>query len=465
MAVVSLAVCTTVRTEAAEADSSGSLAGHYIPAGYNLVWSDEFSGNDIDLNKWTPMTWHYSGLEYMSADANHLYQRDGALHLVTTKDGDSIIRPAALSTYRKGDLWTDSNVKEAFKYGYAEIRMRAKLNDGSWPAFWMESSTKLPDRLEHDWYAETDIMEACGKNLGCGNGYSMSSKIKWAPGYSPNRYHYASQGQFSVNTTDGADGKDWVVYGFLWTPETMETYVNGRLTSKISLLDEDAFDAKLTVGDRAKYAGMQGFRDPAYLIISGGAAKTSASNFNKSKLPFDTAVDYIRVYQKPGEGSVYAAPRIMSNSLNNGRVGLTYDSTIEVATRPVQSNEFAIVSGKLPVGLKLDEKTGRISGKPTVAGKYVFVVRSTNKQFTDSDEYSDKEFMIQIVDADKPIPGVDGNNSQTSSASAGGNKTPGAPNAGVVGQMNAEILAIASVAIATGSVIYRIRTRRKRNNK
>lgn len=340
-----------------------------------MVWNDEFNDNTIDNSKWTPMSWHYSGLEYMSSDDKHLFQKDGELHLVTTKSGNDIIRPSALSTYRTGSLWTNSTVKEAFRYGYMEIRMKAKLNDGSWPAFWMLSSTTLPDRTEHDWYAETDIVEACGKNLGCGNGYNMSSKIKWAPGYSPDRYHYASQGQYSVNTTDGADGREWVTYGFLWTPYTMETFVNGRMNSKISLLDTDAFDAKLTTGQKSIYAGMGGFHDPSYLLISGGAVKTNATNFNKSALPFDTAIDYIRVYQKPGEGDIYITPQITTNKLPAGSLDNNYNSTIATLGRPLRDNKFEITSGKLPDGLSIDINTGTITGRPSKIGSYSFTVR------------------------------------------------------------------------------------------
>lgn len=338
---------------------------------------DEFDGAKVDETKWSYWNWGQGGTigrQNASADSSHIFQKDGVIHFVTTKKADgTVIRPVSITQTMGGNV--PRKVKGAIKYGYIEMRMKAKLDDGSWPALWAQSSTNVKDRKEWNYFAEIDLMEACG-NGGCGIGQNVSTKHKWQEGV----YHSSSWGQIGKVSTDGADGSTWVVYGFLWTPDTMESYVNGKLYTKMSLKDAEAYDKNQTVGDKAKYAGMQGFRDPAYLILNGGVVSDSNTNFDKSKLPFDTQVDYVRVYQKPGEGDIYQQAILTTESLPSATVGKSYNVKLNSTGSPAKDNKFEITKDGLPSGLDLDAKTGVISGVPTASGQYTFTVTASNDQ-------------------------------------------------------------------------------------
>lgn len=74
-------------------------------------------------------------------------------------------------------------------------------------------------------------------------------------------------------------------------------------------------------------------------------------------------------------------PLITTLALPDGVVGMPYEFTAEAnGTEPITWNK----SGKFPAGLKIDKKTGTISGTPTNAGTYEFKLRAKNKGGTDN---------------------------------------------------------------------------------
>lgn len=74
-------------------------------------------------------------------------------------------------------------------------------------------------------------------------------------------------------------------------------------------------------------------------------------------------------------------PLITTLALPDGVVGLPYEFTAEASgTEPLTWSK----SGKFPAGLKIDKKTGTISGTPTKAGTYEFKLKAKNKGGTDT---------------------------------------------------------------------------------
>jgi hypothetical protein len=72
--------------------------------------------------------------------------------------------------------------------------------------------------------------------------------------------------------------------------------------------------------------------------------------------------------------SSYPTPTITSGGRVNGRVKSNFTYQIKTSLKP-----RSYASGPLPPGLKLNNKTGLISGKPTKAGTYsVKVTANTN---------------------------------------------------------------------------------------
>ena len=94
---------------------------------------------------------------------------------------------------------------------------------------------------------------------------------------------------------------------------------------------------------------------------------------------------------------VWAAPTIFPSVLPSGQVGAPYSATL-LAAPITGSATWARTGGTLPPGLALDPPTGTISGTPTTAGTYTFIV-----QVTDSADGTSPQQGFSIVIAATPI--------------------------------------------------------------
>src|SRR5262249_53258575 len=92
------------------------------------------------------------------------------------------------------------------------------------------------------------------------------------------------------------------------------------------------------------------------------------------------------------------SPTISTPSLPNGTVGIPYSASITASGN--RSFSFGLSSGNLPDGLFLFSN-GTISGTPTKAGTFGFLVVATDNQGNSPT----KSFSIVIVPAPLTIPG------------------------------------------------------------
>ena len=91
-------------------------------------------------------------------------------------------------------------------------------------------------------------------------------------------------------------------------------------------------------------------------------------------------------------GKVVYAPSITTESLPEGKVNEEYSASLTAdGSEPI---EWSVTQGSLPTGLSLT-KDGKITGKPTVLGNYVFTVTASNDVGSVS-----KELTITVKDVD-----------------------------------------------------------------
>lgn len=127
-------------------DSGPALAVDQ-PAGWELVWADEFDGTTLDPTKWFAqnVAWPYNAEQQYYWPGNATVA-DGKLTILAER------RPRGGRAYSSARIESDNRFE--FLYGRVEGRMKLPKTRGLWPAFWL-----LPSDT---WPPEVDIMELLG---------------------------------------------------------------------------------------------------------------------------------------------------------------------------------------------------------------------------------------------------------------------------------------------------------------
>lgn len=185
--------------------------------GYKLVWSDEFDGTKVNEDEWN----YRLGVHRESyCTADNVSIEDGKLKI------DLRVENVGGKKFTGGGVIT----KRQWHYGYYETR--AKLDDGyGWhEAFW----TTLSDGVwgtEDPQYQDTDRIEIDGFEHYAGHGpheitYGI---IEWHPlRGSISRDFYETESDLT---------KDFTVYGFEFTPDYINFYIEGNLVRTVDIRD------------------------------------------------------------------------------------------------------------------------------------------------------------------------------------------------------------------------------------
>ena len=280
---------------------------------YKLVWSDEFDGNELDPKKWVlqPMM----GTSHR-ADGSLVY--DLATDEKVIKVEDSLLKLNVYFDYERntfvGPVSPCTKDSMSFKYGYVEMRARVPYSHGSWASFWTIGRDAINQDKTLPYFSEFDIFEINGTNHcavanlhkwhkhqppfwteGKPANDAMESTISNGAGNDKNRY-----GRYSPENPE-----DFHTYGFYWTPEIVETYIDGDMYAH--------FDITENFG---RESGMAGFRQPQFFIMNnyllvdnGKSARMKDVHATpedvETQVPYE--IDYIRLYQKEGQGELNLA--------------------------------------------------------------------------------------------------------------------------------------------------------------
>jgi len=240
---------------------------------FNLVFSDEFTGDTLDASKWnTALTWGpdlvvYNQMQYYVDTQNspdfgyNPFSLDGDVLTITATETPDALRSAA-----NEQPWLSGAISSAdkfdFTYGYIEASMSLQQGRGLWPAFWMLSSEFEGIR------PELFIMEYDG---------SRPESIFHNYNYTDTDGSLRSPGQWEVSSADFSDGFQKV--GVSWAPEELLFYINDEPRYRI-------------VGDSVSQQDM-------YLILNlavGGIWPGAPDG--TTPVPSSIEIDYVRVYQR-----------------------------------------------------------------------------------------------------------------------------------------------------------------------
>ncbi len=124
---------------------------------YSLVYSDEFDGTTLDLNKWSIQVGYAANQEkeYYTDGTNNIRVENGNLIISAKKENYVVDR-----NYSSGRIYSKS--KGYIKYGKVEASISVPSGMGTWPAFWMMPQSNVYGTWPKS--GEIDIMEHIGSS-------------------------------------------------------------------------------------------------------------------------------------------------------------------------------------------------------------------------------------------------------------------------------------------------------------
>ncbi|HUG23443.1 glycoside hydrolase family 16 protein [Piscinibacter sp.] len=243
-----------------------------VPAGWRLVWADEFDVDGLpDAAKWDHDTyrnvagWYNAELQYYAANRPENARVEGGKLVITARRerlstaadfGGQDYTSARLVTRGRAD-WT---------YGFFEVRAKLPCGMGTWPAIWMLGSLGT-------WPAdgEIDIMEQRGNAPGTILGHAHM------------KAHHGSTGRGSTTQVNDTCNS-FHNYQVHWTADAIAWGV------------DDATYFRYVKLPGATYATWP-FDFPQHLLMNIAVGGHLGGTPDASVFPARMEVDYVRVYQ------------------------------------------------------------------------------------------------------------------------------------------------------------------------
>ncbi len=243
-----------------------------VPAGYRLVWADEFDRDGLpDPARWTHDTgrnkdgWYNNERQYYSAPrAENAVVKGGKLVITARKEslrsapdwGGQPYTSARLITRGKAD-WT---------YGFFEVRAKMPCGKGTWPAIWtLGSGGRWPDD------GELDILEHMGREPD-----RVSSAVHVAAGQ-------AVGGAARLPTACSA----FHDYQLHWTPDGVSFGVDGFVHVRYPRMDGGA--------------RVWPFDKPQFMVLNVAIGGDLGGPVDDAIFPVAMEIEHVRVYQRAPE--------------------------------------------------------------------------------------------------------------------------------------------------------------------
>jgi autotransporter-associated beta strand protein len=179
------------------------------PAGYYLVWSDEFNATSLDTTKWD---YWLPGNRRNAVNVTNAVSLNGSNLVITTYTSNN--------THYTAFVATDRTFRS--RYGYWESSIKWGDRNGMWSAFWTQSPT-MGTHLGDPQVSGSEIDMAEHRYVdGATNNIAdqIQVNIHW------NGYGSAAKSTSSGNVGSGLAG-GFHTYGFLWTANSYSFQIDG----------------------------------------------------------------------------------------------------------------------------------------------------------------------------------------------------------------------------------------------
>ncbi|WP_214770395.1 carbohydrate binding domain-containing protein [Exiguobacterium sp. s133] len=257
---------------------------------WKMVWSDEFTKQQLDRTKWN----YDTGNWIVDADGNGVSSGWGnnEKQYYTDKKDNAFIRDGKLVIRAKQEKTTDAfgsydytsaklKTKGLFSKTYGRYEIKAKLPTGKglWPAFWM-----LPEQDKYGAWAssgEIDVMESWG---------SQPEKVAGTIHYGENWPNNKYTGK-DYHFPEGERIDQWHTYAVEWEPGELRWYVDGNLYQT----QNDWYSKGKNTATNYSYPAP--FDQNFYLVMNLAVGGWFDGEVDATtKFPAEMEVDYVRVY-------------------------------------------------------------------------------------------------------------------------------------------------------------------------
>lgn len=270
------------------------------PAGYSLVWNDEFKGRTIDNAKWRtnqPRMTAYDGVGNFD-EGTVRSVGNGRLLMTAYKNPDTANYNG--KTYLTTNSITTEN-RMSFKYGYLEVKAKVPYKAGCWPSLWLRSpNATQTDLTGKDGYnMEVDIIEPFGYTDQNGTTIHETNKSN------DSDHCQAAVGNYKFKNAENL-ANEYHIYGFLWTADEMKFFIDGECFAAYTK------DTLARMGYKGEFDDTVNILFDNQLISSSSPVaneeKTNTIENNEGSLPAEYSVEYVRLYQKQGDVLVLETP-------------------------------------------------------------------------------------------------------------------------------------------------------------
>jgi hypothetical protein len=224
------------------------------PAGYSLVWADEFEGSELQHTQWDYRT---DSKHWSTQRQENVSVHDGCLWLTLRKESSG------------GKMYTGAGVitQRVFRYGYYEARFKVPETKGWHTSFWLQ---------RHDGAGGSDPRQATHEIDICEND-SVNPTSYGANLHQWNPAPKKTFGPKKVMTPNLA--ADFHVWGCEFTPEKVTFYFDGTVVWTVGATQFENGDHHLWLTSIASPNG-------------------PTDRVDDSRLPVSAVFDYIRVYTR-----------------------------------------------------------------------------------------------------------------------------------------------------------------------
>jgi beta-glucanase (GH16 family) len=252
------------------------------PAGYTLVWADEFAVDGApDAKNWTFENGFVRNEELQWYQPQNARVEKGLLVIEGRRERKTnpVYKPGAtdwrgrreFAEYTSASLMTRG--LHTWQYGYFEMRGRIDTRAGLWPAWWTLGAS---GRWPHG--GEIDIMEYYRGTL--------LANVAWGgPAGARPMWDIIRKPLESLGNADWS--KNFHVWRMFWDERSIRLSVDDVWMNDVDL------DQTVNQDD----SGVNPLRQPHYMLVNLAIGGTSGGDPSATAFPSRVEVDYIRVYQ------------------------------------------------------------------------------------------------------------------------------------------------------------------------